>query len=160
FYGPRLLLDLLPWSCLLPAACWWLVRRGRWREERAARFGLVWLAVILGLLCCMRFKRAGYLAPAFPGAALLLLCAAGRWYGTASHGRRWAVAFGVVLVSCLAGWLGYLERMAAADHSAWTYRRFAAEIRRRTSNTVIFFRAESHAVAFHVGRPMHTVLEW
>src|SRR5207248_9206656 len=29
FYGPRVLVDLLPWSLLLPAAAWCLCRRGR-----------------------------------------------------------------------------------------------------------------------------------
>jgi hypothetical protein len=42
------------------------------------------------------------------------------------------------------------------------FRRFAAEIRRRAllPQLVLFFRAEAHALAFHVGRPLDTILEW
>jgi hypothetical protein len=42
------------------------------------------------------------------------------------------------------------------------YRRFAAEVRRRAPapERVVFFRTESHALAFHVGRPLEVLVWW
>jgi 4-amino-4-deoxy-L-arabinose transferase-like glycosyltransferase len=156
FYGPRLFADLLPWSVLLPAAAWWLWRSGRADVE--ARFGAVWLLAVLVLLSCMRFKRADYLLPAYPGAALLLGGAAEGWLRQAQAARKLAAGLGVVVAGCVAGWLVYLERLA--PDAGRPDRRFAEAVRRHTSGPVLFFRVEPHAVAFHVGRPLHTVLEW
>jgi 4-amino-4-deoxy-L-arabinose transferase-like glycosyltransferase len=155
FYGPRLLADLLPWSLLLPAAAWTLCRRGR-RDDEAA-FAAAWLLAVLLLLSCVRFKRADYLLPAYPGAALLLGCAAEAWL---RKGRAVAVGLAVVVAGCAAGWFAYLERVAPGLDAGRPDRRFAEAVRRHTTGHVLFFRAEAHAVAFHVGRPLHTLLEW
>ncbi len=78
FYGARLAVDLLPWGLALPLAGWYLWRfRG---ADAQARLGAAWLLAMLVFLSCMRFKRADYLLPAYPGAALLLGCAAERLY--------------------------------------------------------------------------------
>src|SRR5262249_34491233 len=79
FYLPQFLGDFLPWSPLLPLAIWWTHRRGLWREDADARFGLTWFLGMLLLLSCSRFKRADYLLPAYPGAAVFLGCVAQRW---------------------------------------------------------------------------------
>jgi hypothetical protein len=155
FYGPRLAIDLFPWSLLLPAAGWHLWRRGRTDSE--ARFGAAWLLAVLLLLSCVRFKRADYLLPAYPGAALLLGCAAERWVRAAP---RLALGFGLTAAACAVGWLGFTLWASPAREHGRPDRRFAAEVRRRTARPVLFFRAEAHAVAFHVGRPLHTLLEW
>lgn len=153
FYAVRLAVDLLPWSVLLPVAAWSV-----WRlRDAEARFAAAWLLAMVLLLSCMRFKRADYLLPAYPGAALVLGCAAESWL---RRSRAVAGALTVVTVACVAGWLGYLEYGAPGLESGRPDRRFAEEVRRRTSGPVLFFRAEAHAVAFHVGRPMQTVLEW
>jgi hypothetical protein len=49
-----------------------------------------------------------------------------------------------------------------AQDTRLEWRSFAAEIRKRAPapQLVIFFRAEAHALAFHVGRPIDTILEW
>ncbi len=47
-------------------------------ETRKLNFGVVWFLVIFGFLSCMSFKRADYLLPAYPGAALFLGCWAER----------------------------------------------------------------------------------
>jgi hypothetical protein len=65
---------------------------------------------------------------------------------------------GVIVAGCAVGWLTYLE-MFAPD-KGWPDRSFAEAVRRHTPGPVLFFRVESHAVAFHVGRPLHTLLEW
>src|SRR5439155_9639458 len=72
FYGPRLFFDLLPWSPLLLPATWLLCRHRAWHEDPEARFGLIWLVIIVLVLSCARFKRADYLLPVYPGGVLLL----------------------------------------------------------------------------------------
>jgi 4-amino-4-deoxy-L-arabinose transferase-like glycosyltransferase len=162
FYGPRLTFDLLPWSLLLPVLGWFLLRRGRWREDPEARLGLVWLLTVVGLLSCLRFKRADYLLPAYPGAALFLGCTAERCFASLRRPRVLLTACTVVLGGCAAGWWIYLGEAVPRRDAALEYRRFAAEVRRHAPppSLVLFFRAEAHALAFHVGRPIDTLLEW
>jgi 4-amino-4-deoxy-L-arabinose transferase-like glycosyltransferase len=171
FYGPRLAADLMPWSLLVPAAAWYFLSRKRsavepddnaWRSDPEARFGLVWLVSMVLVLSCARFKRADYLLPAYPGAALLLGCAVERWYATARHRRQLAVAGGLVALSCALGWWVYLDRVLPAREAAREHRRFAEEIRRHAPlpQLVLFFRVESHTLAFHIGSPIDTFLEW
>jgi 4-amino-4-deoxy-L-arabinose transferase-like glycosyltransferase len=182
FYGPRLFLDLLPWSLLFPLAVWQLCKR--WRSDRAGRFGLVWLLSVVGILSLMRFKRADYLLPAYPGAALWLGCVLERWFAAqtqssfspeptaraaATHRYRrlpakrpgWLLyLLGSIVAGYVACWAFYLEVIEPRQERHHSYSRFAAEIRRRTRDQVIFFRTEAHELVFHVGRPLDTILEW
>ena len=79
FYFPQFLGDFLPWSLVFPLAVWWSYRRGFWRTDADARFGLVWFVSVLLVLSCSRFKRADYLLPAYPGAAVFLGCVGQHW---------------------------------------------------------------------------------
>jgi hypothetical protein len=65
-----------------------------------------------------------------------------------------------MLASYLVGWWIYVDRIVPAQDAEHAYPRFAAEIRRRTSEIIVFFRAEAHNLAFHLGRPMTSLLEW
>jgi 4-amino-4-deoxy-L-arabinose transferase-like glycosyltransferase len=80
FYGPQLAWGFLPWSLLLPLAFWWNWVRKAWRDDAELRLGLIWLLTMLAVLSCARFKRADYLLPAYPGAALFLGCMFVRWW--------------------------------------------------------------------------------
>ena len=100
FYGPRFALAFLPWTLPLVPLAVWAVRSGMWREDRLFRFGVVWLVVMVAVLSASRFKRADYLLPAVPGAALALGCAAERWLSARTQTRsltlaKWA--FGAAL---------------------------------------------------------------
>lgn len=162
FYGPQFLFDTLPWSLLLPFAVWRLVKRGGWREDSAARLGLIWLLTTLALLSCFRFKRADYLLPAYPGAALFLGCVAERCYHTSKAPRRWLVGFSLVVGACLVGWLIHVEWILPRQEAQREYRRFAEEIRRLAPapEPIVFFRTEAHPLAFRVGRPMQVKVWW
>jgi 4-amino-4-deoxy-L-arabinose transferase-like glycosyltransferase len=168
-YGAYLGVDLLPWSPLIIAAGWYYWRGGAWREDGEARFGLVWLITMTVVLSLARFKRADYLLPAFPGAALFLGCAAER----KAKGERdkakltlspspLAVGLGVIVMGCVAGWYVYLNMILPGQEPAREYQRFATAIRRQVPapELVLFFRAEAHALAFHIGPPIDTFLEW
>jgi len=162
FYLAHLFGDLLPWSLLLPFAVWQLTRHRQWRQDPEARFGLVWLLGIALLLSCFRFKRSDYLLPAYPGAALLLGCTAERWCLAGARPRHGAAAFALVLLASLAGWWGYLNFVLPRQENQREQQRFAAEIRARVPppQGVLFFRVEAHHLAFHLGPPLNTFLEW
>ncbi len=166
FYGPQFAVDFLPWSPLLLVAAVWCWRRGHWRADRDARFGLAWFGAVVLVLSCARFKRADYLLPAYPGAALFLGCA---WSGEAARrgaGAGWrralvllppAVAVGMVVY-----WGARVGWALRAQEPFRDYRAFAAEVRRRepAPERVFFFRTEAHALAFHLGRPLAVLVQW
>jgi hypothetical protein len=162
FYGTRLALDLFPWSVALAGALWLSLRRGWWKVDREARFGLIWLATVLIVLSCSRFKRSDYLLPAYPGAALFIGCTLEQWYLASAHHRR--LAFGVT--SLVLGYTLLFVIFVEIALPGWQTekgeRQFAAEVRRRAPapQLILFFRTEAHALAFHVGRPIDTILEW
>lgn len=162
FYVPHLAADFLPWSLLLPLAGWLAWRQGWWHDDAEARFGLVWLAAMFVLLSCARFKRADYLLPAFPGAALFLGAIGERYFLRALQPRRLARVFGLVLASFALGWLIHIDRTLPAQEPTREHRRFARAIRQcaPAPQTVVFFRAEMHALAFHVGRPLDLLVQW
>lgn len=164
FYAPQFTGDFLPWSLVLPVAVWWIFRRGRWRNDAEARFGLVWFAAVFLLLSCSRFKRADYLLPAYPGAALFLGCVGEHWLcELAEKPRRIAVYFfagatGIMVVL----WLLRVEWQLPTHEDYRDYRAFAARVRQAAPppEEVVFFRTEAHALAFHLGRPLAIVVQW
>jgi 4-amino-4-deoxy-L-arabinose transferase-like glycosyltransferase len=164
FYLPQFVGDFLPWSLLLPLAGWWSYRRGLWRMDAEARFGLTWFVGVLLLLSCARFKRADYLLPAYPGMALFLGCVGQRWLqGLADKHRRLAIGvLAFVVVGLVVGWFVQVERRLPAREPYRDYRAFAAHVRRLAPppGEVLFFRTEAHALAFHVGRPLTILVEW
>jgi 4-amino-4-deoxy-L-arabinose transferase-like glycosyltransferase len=161
FYGPRFAIDFLPWTPLLEVAVVWFFRWRLWRIDPEARFGLVWLATVLVLLSCARYKRADYILPAYPGAALFLGCTLSSWVP-----RRWQTAcrWGALATAGIAAvvWAVYVTTVLPAEESTREYRRFAAEVRARAPapEPIVFFRTEAHALAFHVGRPLSVLVGW
>jgi 4-amino-4-deoxy-L-arabinose transferase-like glycosyltransferase len=162
FYAPRLVVDFAPWSPALLGACYYFLRHRRWTLDPEARFGLVWLSVMVFVLSCAGFKRADYLLPAYPGAALLVGCAVERWARSRFRTRSVIAGMALVGVACATGWWLYVERVLPLQELSREHQRFASEIRKRAPapQLVLFFRAEAHALAFHVGNPVDTFLEW
>jgi 4-amino-4-deoxy-L-arabinose transferase-like glycosyltransferase len=160
FYVPRFAADFLPWSPLLVA----VLALHRWRGDADARFGLVWLAVMVACLSLSRFKRADYLLPAYPGAAIFLGCAVEQWYLARSQParRRAACAFALILLVLPIGWLVFDHRVTDREEASQEQSPFARRVRETAPapEPVILFRVESHLLAYHVGRPVHTLVEW
>jgi hypothetical protein len=82
---------------------------------------------------------------------------------TATTLRRIVLGFGVLcLLVAPLGWWGHVTFVLPQGEAAREHRSFATEIRRLAPppQLVLFFRAEAHALTFHVGRPVDTFLEW
>jgi hypothetical protein len=156
-YGPYLFLYLLPYSPLLLFA----VLPSFWRDDPLARRGLAWSLAVVLLLSCAQFKRADYLVPAYPGAAVLLGCLLERWLCSEQR-KRVLTGFAVVVAGMVVGWGVYLLWWLPQKESYRDYRVFASAVRQHapTPAGVIFFRTEAHALAFRVGRPLDVLVEW
>src|SRR5581483_7261874 len=115
----------------------------------------------VGLLSCMSFKRADYLLPAYPGAALFLGALAERAGRGLAREKVLRAGFLSVLLLTAGGWWVYLGQVLPRHEILREYHRFAAEVRVRAPapQLVLFFRTEAHELAFHVGRPIETLLE-
>ena len=160
FYFARFWIDAAPWSALTPVAVVVAWRRGWLRDDPLCRLGLTWFAAMLVFLSCVQFKRGDYLLPAYPGLALFLGAVGQRWLLEQAEGVRrgaWRAGIGVG-VACLAGWTTY----HLSDREPWRYRDAARQIRTAAGadTPIVFFRTELHPLAYHLGRPMTTVLEW
>jgi hypothetical protein len=171
-YLPMFAGDFLPWTPILLAAivwCWWTKRR----PDAEARLGAAWFLGLFVVLSCARFKRADYLLPAFPGAALFLGCMLDRWLARAagnpkparisSFGFRISL-LGLIALGAVVGWVVRVDWVLPGQASFRDYTAFAAQVRSAAwpagaapqtaqGPPVIFFRTEAHALAFHVGRP-------
>ena len=165
YYGPRFAFAFLPWTLPLVTLSARTFATGAWREDRLFRFGVVWAAVVVAVLSAARFKRADYLLPAFPGAAIALGCAAQRWLSSGASQRavrrkKWI--FGVLLTCGLAVWPVMWVVVEPKQAAREDKQAFAAAIRGHSPKpqTILLFRAESHLLAYHLGSPIHTLVEW
>jgi 4-amino-4-deoxy-L-arabinose transferase-like glycosyltransferase len=165
FYGPRFAFDFLPWSLLLPLALWRTYRCPDPRADRVSRLGLVWFLTVVLLLSASRFKRADYLLPAYPGAALWLGCVGERAFLSWRSPRCWqwlAVGTAAVLGAAMLGWGVFLHVAVPRLDAEHDQQSFAAAIRAvaPVPEQVLLFRVEDHLLAYHLGRPLNTFLEW
>jgi 4-amino-4-deoxy-L-arabinose transferase-like glycosyltransferase len=164
FYLPQFASDFLPWSLLLPLTAWGGYRRRLWRTDGDARFGLVWFASVLLVLSCSRFKRADYLLPAYPGAAVFLGCIGEHWLGELASIRRKlaAAGFAAIVGIMVAVWLVRVEWQLPAQEPFRDYRAFAARVRQLAPcpDEILLFRTEAHPLAFRLGRPLGIIVQW
>jgi 4-amino-4-deoxy-L-arabinose transferase-like glycosyltransferase len=165
YYAPRFAFDFLPWTPLLAGAVVWAVRSGRWRVDPVLRFGIIVFTVMVVVLSTARFKRADYLLPAYPFAALAAGCAAQSWLETRMQQRSAAIArwlFGGTLAATAIAWVVMTTVIEPTEEAREEKRRFATIIRSQAPapNAIIQFRMESHLLSYHLGRPLHTLVEW
>jgi 4-amino-4-deoxy-L-arabinose transferase-like glycosyltransferase len=160
YYIPRFGADFLPWTLALVIA----IAMRRWRGDADARIGLLWFGMMVAVLSVSRFKRADYLLPAYPGAAIFLGCALERWYLSRTRQTRTRAACGFALTLALlpAGWLLFDLKFTVQEEAARAQAPFARQTRELAPppEAVLLFRVESHLLAYHLGRPVHTLVEW
>ena len=154
FYLPRLLLDAMPWTPLFVVL---LVRR-------SGSFGLWWFLSMLVLLSCSKFKRVDYLLPALPGLAIYLGCGAESLYSAMSSTRQWMMrwVFLLVLMGCVVGWWGHDRWITPKEAARLDPTPFAKLIREQVPapEPILLFRVESHLLAFELGHPVLSLVEW
>lgn len=165
YYFPRLAADFLPWTPALGFLVVWATRSGHWRNDRQLRFGLVWLVVMFAVLSSAKFKRSDYLLPLFPGAAVAFGCAAEAWGRAGRNPRKVraaAWAFGTTVAAVVLGWQVMIFAVEPAEQGREEKRAFAEMIRAHAPapQCVWLFRTESHLLAFHLGPPLSTFVEW
>jgi 4-amino-4-deoxy-L-arabinose transferase-like glycosyltransferase len=152
FYGPILLVGLLPGTLLLVPFLRFLFRGdGGAAFRRCPELGFV---LLVGGWCVLFFTLSGcklptYILPAFPFLALGL----GSYLaGTSWHGSRW-VAAGVGLTTVLLG-IGHFAAVPwyAHHHSPWSH---PDELRRACADPaapVICYPRNCDSVSFYLGR--------
>lgn len=165
YYVPRFAVDFLPWTPALALLAIWLVRSQRWRGDPHLAFGFLWFAAMFAVLSAARFKRADYLLPLFPGAAIVLGCAAEDWLRSRTDPRavrRAIIGLVSVAVLVVIGWQVVVFAVVPHQQAPEEKRAFAEAIRELAPppQEVMIFRAESHLLSFHLGRPLRTRVEW
>jgi 4-amino-4-deoxy-L-arabinose transferase-like glycosyltransferase len=165
YYVPRFAVDFLPWTPLLLIFLVRAFRSGHWRDDPLFRFGLLSFLAMFLVLSTARFKRADYLLPAYPFAAIALGCAADAFLATVRDGRiprlAGAAFVGLTVLVCV-GWTVMVFVVEPREQACQEKRRFAEFIRTHAPapNVVLQFRMESHLLSYHLGRPVHTFVEW
>lgn len=165
WYIPLFLSRFLPYS---PCVLLVLVR---WKKENhlETRFGMVWLVSMFVILSLSRFKRADYLLPAYPGAALILAGPIQRWSDrflsrSPESQQGFSRKFGWVLtglfVVSFVGWTLFDRLVTFPKAQTHEVREFARIVRNRVPNgqEVVFFQTENHLLAYHLGAPIRTVV--
>ena len=119
FYLPTLLAGMFPWSLQLPLA----IREG-WRESEPrraslARFALSWIGVVFVLCSLADGKRANYILPLYPPAAVLIGTVTASWLREGGARRdRWLGVTGAVVGGSLAV-LGVLTLFWSFGFEPW-----------------------------------------
>src|SRR5262245_1847142 len=165
YYLPRFAIDFLPWTPVLLVALVAAFRSRLCCHDPIARFGINWFVVMLVVLSCSRFKRADYLLPAYPGAAIFLGCIVERWLMAISIQRRRLLLQALlpaILACIVGGWWLFEGHIAPQQEARHEQREFATAIRAQAPQPqeVLLFRVESHLLAYHLRRPLHTLVEW
>jgi len=165
YYLPRFAVDFLPWTPLLIGLTIWARRSGQWRLDPCVRFALIAFTVMFGVMSTARFKRADYLLPAYPFAALAIGCLAEAWLRSRtspSSNRLAKRLFGGALAAVAIGWVVMMAVVEPAEEAREAKRCFAKAIRAQAPapHTILQFRMESHLLAYHLGRPLQTLVEW
>ncbi|MFO0803747.1 MAG: glycosyltransferase family 39 protein [Gemmataceae bacterium] len=134
------------------------------RRDPHLRFGMVWFVAMFVLLSTAHFKRADYLLPLYPGAAIAFGCAAEAWLASRlpRTGRIARLALQAMLGLTLVGWQVMSFVVEPREQAKEEKRRFAAMIRELAPppNEVLLFRTEPHLLAWHLGRPIASRVEW
>jgi hypothetical protein len=117
------------------------------------------------ILSASRFKRADYLLPGYPGAAIWIGCVGERVFQSwrSSHRGKWLLAGSVgILATTVVVWGVFLQTVVPRMDAEREKRTFAAAIRQAVPSPelVLLFRVEDHLLAYHLRRPLNTFLEW
>jgi 4-amino-4-deoxy-L-arabinose transferase-like glycosyltransferase len=165
YYLPRFIVDFLPWTPLLNFLAIWGFRSGLWRRDSVFRFGLITFVTMFVVMSTAKFKRADYLLPLFPFAALAVGSTAEAWLQARRRPLTERIAkwsFYVIIAAVSVGWVVMTAVVEPGEQAKEEKRRFAEVIRSHAPapQMILQFRMESHLLSYHLGRPVHTFVEW
>lgn len=165
YYAPRFALDFLPWTPPLIGLVVWGIRNGSWKTDPTFRFSLIACVTIVAILSTAKFKRADYLIPAYPFAAIAFGCVAEHWLASKKNlpsARRavWGF-FGLVGIGVII-WLVTVLVIERQHQAREGKKAFAEVIRMHAPQPIQItqFRMESHLLSFHLGHPLRMLVEW
>jgi 4-amino-4-deoxy-L-arabinose transferase-like glycosyltransferase len=164
FYFPRFTLDFLPWSPLFFFGIYCAFTKGMWKADHVLRLSLICFLSITCLLSVSHFKRADYLLPAYPFAAIFIGCFFQNWwknqpFTTQKYSLR---LFHGLWITTIAGWIVMITMVEPRLRTDDGRYRFATSVRQivPAPQPIIQFRMEDHLLSFHLGRPLETLVEW
>ncbi|MCS7021753.1 MAG: glycosyltransferase family 39 protein [Gemmataceae bacterium] len=164
FYLPRFCLDFLPWSPLVGYLAAYGTAQRLWKTDTLLQLAVAGFAGIFLLLSTAQFKRADYLLPAYPFAALLVGCAGDDWLRRhAGSWQQWGWRlFQSMAGLTLCGWVINISIIEPQSHDGTDKANFAALVRQQAPapQTIIQFRLEDHLLSFRLGLPLETLVEW
>jgi hypothetical protein len=126
---------------------------------------MIALSVMFVVMSTAKFKRADYLLPLFPFAALAVGSAAETWLLSRKNRRTVSIArwsFFGILGAVTVGWVVMTAVVEPGEQAKEEKRRFAEVIRSHAPRPqmILQFRMESHLLSYHLGRPVYTFVEW
>jgi 4-amino-4-deoxy-L-arabinose transferase-like glycosyltransferase len=139
----------LPWLFLLPSGIALAVRNRREDPTWPLGFPLLFFAASVIGLSFVSSKRADYLLPAVPGAAMLVAA----WLGTRRHGV--AIALGgaaLFTAGILVAFLGFPGRVAEPTTARDFVRAIPTTGTRPEDVRLFHLRSSTNVVLFHLGR--------
>ena len=166
YYGPRFAFAFLPWTLLLVPLVAWGMRAGAWKRRPRVPLrrgvaggdagGAVGGAVQARGLPAAGVPRCG--ARARVRRRAVARVARGPAFGACARSGRSARLLAVAVAVWPVMWFVVEPAEAARQEK----RPFAAAIRAHAPRpqTVLLFRTESHLLAYHLGPPLHTLVEW
>ena len=164
FYLPRFTLDFLPWSPLFFLGIYCAAKNNLWKADQVMRFSLICFLSMLCLLSISHFKRADYLLPAYPFAAIFIGCFIQNLLKKKSTDiqRRVMNLFHGTWIMTIICWIVMIAIVEPRWYACIESTSFAARVRQQAPSPqpVILFRMEDHLLSFHLGRPLETLVEW
>jgi hypothetical protein len=117
------------------------------------------------VLSLVSYKRADYLLPAYPGAAIFLAVILSDVLKTClSKGflttNMVFNSVAILLVASMVGWVWFVDFYLPKLEPMREMKSAAKIIRKSTGDSLLFFNMEAHALAFHLGKPVETVVGW
>ncbi len=165
FYFTQFFIDFAPWSPFFYCALVGVFCFKNYKLGSIQCFSLTWFLVMILILSLVSYKRADYLLPAYPGAAIFLgvlmadgfkLCLSKKLLTI----KMFLPAQIALLTVSILGWIWFVDFHLPRLEPYREMKSAAKIIREKTPANLLFFNLESHALAFHTGKPLETVVGW
>ena len=165
FYIYQFFIDFAPWSPIFYGSVIGVFCTNRFKLSSLHWFGLIWFLVMFFVLSLVSYKRADYLLPAYPGAAIflaVLLSDALKTFLSKGFLTTNMVfnSIAILLVASMIGWVWFVDFYLPKLEPMREMKSAAKIIRKSTGDSLLFFNMEAHALAFHLGKPVETVVGW